>query len=372
MALTLIHTADWHLGKRFPGFTESQQTTLSRARLDVLDKVFGEADKCGADAVLCAGDLFDEPNPSSQWWEGLASRLGRTNPTRPVFLLPGNHDPLTPTSVWAATHPMRSRLPKHCHVVDRRNQEFVLGPNAVLYASPCLSAAGQEDLALALPRREPGDGRIRIGLVHGSTFDMPNHQANFPIARDAATRGGFDYLAIGDTHAFRVMPDDGSPPIVYPSAPEATNFGEKDTGFVALVLVRTSRKVRVERAPVATWTWETCRVQSIDELRALANRRDLSHRVMRLAVDIRLGPKEYEEAEKLLEKLSGTEASQPLVGILTIDGRPSLDTRDIEAVFAEMPDAVRAAAALLVKQQLTSPAAVERALFHLYELSRGS
>jgi len=33
--LRLLHTADWHLGRRFPSFPEDGQKKLSRARMDV-------------------------------------------------------------------------------------------------------------------------------------------------------------------------------------------------------------------------------------------------------------------------------------------------------------------------------------------------
>ena len=371
MALKLVHTADWHLGKRFPGFSETQQNTLTRARLDVLDKVFGEADKCAADAVLCAGDLFDEPAPSPVWWEGLLKRLSKTNPQRKIFLLPGNHDPLLGSSVWAQGHAFRVGLPKHVYVVERKNSEFELGPNAVLYASPCQSQAGQEDLALALPAREPGDTRIRIGMVHGSTFDIPGFQTNFPIAQDAAVRRGLDYLAVGDTHAFRMVPPGAVVPTVYPSAPEPTTFAEREAGYLALVFIRTSRTARVERVAVANWRWEEACVRSLDELRGIANRPDLSRCVLRLAVEMRVPAAEYEEAEQLLVQLAGTEADHPLVGVLALDRSGlRLDTNSVAQVLAGMPEAVRAAAERLMAQQHAHPQAVERALYHLYSLSR--
>src|SRR5690606_27805879 len=137
-------------------------------------------------------------------------------------LLPGNHDPLVPASVWAEDHPFRRSLPENVHVVDADPFVFELAPDAVLYGAPCRSQAGQRDLALSLPAREPGDERIRIGLVHGSTFDLDGFETNFPIAKDAALQRGFDYLAIGDTHGFRFVPPNAPVPTVYPGAPEAT------------------------------------------------------------------------------------------------------------------------------------------------------
>lgn len=372
VALTLIHTADWHLGKRFPGFAREDEEKLTRARLKVLDRVFGLADQYRADAVLCAGDLFDEPQPSREWWEPLAERLGRSPPSRPIFLLPGNHDPLRPGGIWDRAYGLRARLPEHVIVVDRRGFSHALSEEAILYANPCTSQAGQEDLALALPAREPGDRRIRIGLVHGSTFDLPGHETNFPIARDAAHRRGLDYLAIGDTHGFRRVPPDAVVPAIYPGAPEPTGFDEVDGGTVALVHITRSRRVHVEPKHVACWTWESRVVRSIEELRDLAARTDLTARVLRLHVEAALSPRDYEEAEHLLELLRGTDAVHPRVGILDLDRSGLLlDPAATEAAFDGFPEPLRVAAERLRASEGTaSPAVVSRAIYNLYRLAK--
>jgi len=372
VALTIVHTADWHLGKRFPGFRESAQTTLMRARLDVLDRVFGAADLYHADAVLCAGDLFDDPRPERPWWEGLAQRLAATPPTRPIFLLPGNHDPLLDDSVWDPAYGFRAKLPAHVFVVDRPNSEFRLGEKAVLYASPCTSQAGEQDLAIGLPARAPGDERIRIGMVHGSTFDMKGCQTNFPIAKDAAVRRGLDYLAIGDTHSFRLVPPDARVPTVYPGTPEPTNFGEAQPGNVAIVFIRSSRRVTVEPHAVAYWRWEEATARSLDDLRRVAARTDLSQRVLRLTLDMSLPASEYAEAERLLDTLGGTAAVHPKVGILLLDrGGLVLDTGDVTTVFASMPEGLREAARRLKEKEQGQEAEVaRRAFYHLYSLAK--
>jgi DNA repair exonuclease SbcCD nuclease subunit len=371
VALTLVHTADWHLGMRFRGFRESEERELMRARLAVLDQVFRLADRHQADAVLCAGDLFDGPKPEPQWWEGLAGVLARAAPVRPVFLLPGNHDPLTPESVWDASSPFRRRLPKHVHVVDRDDFTFPLKDGAVLYSAPCRSSAGQKDLGLCLPEREHGDERIRVGLVHGSTFDIEGCQTNFPIAKDAAERRGLDYLAIGDTHGFRVYPPEGQP-TVYPGTPEPTTFGDRDAGHVALVFVTRRRRVTVQKEAVARWHWESVRVESLSELRSLATRSDLVHRVVELTVHARLPAAEFEEAERLLLELQGTDAVRGKAGILKLDRSGlELDTRDIEPLFAHMPEAVRETVRRLKElDEREDSETARRALYHLYSLVR--
>ena len=205
------------------------------------------------------------------------------------------------------------------HVVDRDDFRYELNELAVLYARPCRSRAGQDDLALALPTREEGDQKIRIGLVHGSTFDLPDCQTNFPIAKDAAARRGFDYLAIGDTHSFREVPPGGKPPVVYPGAPEATSFGEPGAGNVVRVFVTRARKVMLEPHRVAAWTWKETTVQSLAALRDVHADSKLSGTVLRLILDLRLSAPEYEEANRLLAELKGTISSIGRAGILQLE-----------------------------------------------------
>jgi exonuclease SbcD len=92
VALKLLHTADWHIGRRFPSFDEGDQIKLTRARLEVLDRILLAADREAVDAVLCAGDLFDQPSPDREWWEPVAQKLAASRSRRRIFLLPGNHD----------------------------------------------------------------------------------------------------------------------------------------------------------------------------------------------------------------------------------------------------------------------------------------
>lgn len=373
VALKLLHTADWHLGKRFPQFHEHAELELMRARMSVLDEVFGVADRNRVDAVLCAGDLFDGPEPDRQWWEPLVDRLNRReHGGRPVVLLPGNHDPLGHGSVWDPEHPFRRGLPPGVHVVDRDDFTLELGPDAVLHAIPCRSKAGSADLALQLPARAQGDERIRVGLVHGSTFEMPAFQTNFPIARDAAERRGFDYLAIGDTHAFRVYPPEHAP-TVYPSAPEPTTFGERDAGHVAVVFFpRNRRRPIVRKERVARYRWEERTIHDLPALRRIALGEDLQRVVLRLVLDMRVPAAEYDEALGILRRLGGTDSTHGRVAVLQADTSAlRLDTSSIDTELAELPEVLRKTAARLRELEASGDGEVaRRALFHLYRLAR--
>lgn len=55
--MRILHTADWHLGKRLENFSRIPEQE------DVLDEICDIAEQQQVDAVLIAGDLFDTFNP---------------------------------------------------------------------------------------------------------------------------------------------------------------------------------------------------------------------------------------------------------------------------------------------------------------------
>lgn len=372
VALKILHTADWHLGRSFPLFSEDDQLKLTRARIEAVDKILGLAESYAVNAVLCAGDLFDNPTPQDTWWRELLRLFERRRWTnRPVFLLPGNHDPLWANSVWAETHSFRRGLPPWVHVVDRDDYEFPLSDEAVLYALPCRSQAGADDPTRRVPARSPGDQRIRIGLVHGQTFDIPGHQTNFPIAEDAAQQRGLNYLALGDTHAFRELPP-SSAPSVYPGAPEATTFGEPDAGCVAIVFFRRQgRPPIIQKEQVARWRWRDECCATLEELEALRDE-DLRDCVLRLTLAMQVTIPERARVDAILEELKGNEAVHGRAGVLHVDSSGlDVSVQDVSG-FHSLPEVLQSVVEKLRVQGMNHDGAVARhALYLLYRTLNG-
>ncbi|MCG8478898.1 MAG: exonuclease subunit SbcD [Spirochaetales bacterium] len=86
--MKILHTADWHIGKRLERFSrlEEQEHTLSQI-VDI-------ADDEDVDLVLVAGDLFDTFNPGSDAQELLYRTLKdlARDGERAVVAVAGNHD----------------------------------------------------------------------------------------------------------------------------------------------------------------------------------------------------------------------------------------------------------------------------------------
>lgn len=373
VVVKFVHTADWHLGRNFPAFSADERKKLSRARLESVDRIFGLARQRNAQAILCAGDLFDAPDPGQEWWEPLVTKFNKQDPNRPIFLLPGNHDPLQSGSVYQAQHPFRHALPSWVHVIDRDAFEFEIAPNVMLYATPCRSRSGQDDPTLSLPCRQPGDTQVRIGMAHGNTFSISGQQTDFPIARDAAARLGMDYLAIGDHHGFYQVSPADSPPMIYPGTHEPLNFGESRPGHAVFVAIDRNRRAHPKEERVNFWTWEEVTCKSITELRDLRDLRDRKSHVVSLSLDLKATAPEYQEVESILRELEGSDAIIGRVGILQVDKSGlRLDTTNIENAFDDLPDVLLAAVERLREMEHGDQAEIaQKALLHLFETVKG-
>lgn len=353
--LRLLHTADWHLGLRFDGFDAGTARSLGRARFEAVQRILALAERLAVDAVLCAGDLFDEPAPESSVTEPLAELLAAQR--RPVVLLPGNHDPLADArSPWHAAHPFRRSLPATVHVADRDPFELEL-EGGVIVASPCRSTAGAAPVAERLPPRPAGDERVRVGLAHGSTFsaDVP-----FPVDAEALGALGLDYLALGDHHSLAIRA--GTPTIAYPGTPEPTRHGEERAGHVILALVDRGRAL-CEPEPVHRWCWRDRTVERLADLDGLADD-DLRDTVLRVRFDATFTPAEQARAEKLLERIARR------ADALTVHREGMrLDLRGADQPIDALPTLLADAGRALLQDARAGDEEAERALRHLFRLS---
>lgn len=253
--LRLIHSADWQLGARFSQFGAAAER-MRTARINTLRHTLALAIKHEADAFIIAGDLFED-NQVNDALVASAMDLFRAHPALPIYILPGNHDPFTgPDSVWQRKAFLHA--PANVHVL-REAGVTALGGNAYLVASPLHQKLSTTDPSLKLVELAAGlpSDVIKIGITHGALAIEAKHQPNdFPIALNAATRAGLDYLAIGHWHNW--LPDTDGGRIVMPGTPEPDRFANDASGHVALVEIPGSGHLpRVQALPVATLTWRT-------------------------------------------------------------------------------------------------------------------
>ncbi len=86
--MKILHTGDWHLGKRLDNFSRIEEQRRVLSELCIL------ADEQQPDAIIIAGDLFDNFNPAVEAVELLYRTLRQLSQdgNRPVIAIAGNHD----------------------------------------------------------------------------------------------------------------------------------------------------------------------------------------------------------------------------------------------------------------------------------------
>jgi len=228
---TIVHSSDLHLG--------TDDSFNDRDRLAVLPKVLAAANEVQANVVLLAGDSFDNHRQPVDLLERAARMLREYG--KPVVILPGNHDPLTPDSVYR-----RGGLGEISNV-------RILGLNvdkAVLFPEFELEIWGHAhfdytDMSpLANPR--PRTTRWQLAAAHGHYVDEvrdPNRLiGSWLIHREELIATGADYIALG--HWNQSTPVGGEQITAhYSGSPEYT-------GTVNVVHLRGDGTVDVGKAPL--------------------------------------------------------------------------------------------------------------------------
>jgi DNA repair exonuclease SbcCD nuclease subunit len=240
--MKFIHTSDWQLGMSF-GHVPAKAEALRRARTDAVKQIMALAEREKVDFVIAAGDLLDGNRINIQTVEDMAAAM-RLSPV-PIFLLSGNHDPLTEDSPYI-------RFPQlfDSPVVVLRAAEPLRVAGGTLFPCPTFLRKSNEDPTKWIPPRHPEDG-IRIGIAHGSMgTPAPN---DFPIDAKAAQIHELDYLALGHWHSAKEI----DPRTWYCGAPEATSFGEPNAGKVLLVEIAAPEVLpKVRAVDVASYKWK--------------------------------------------------------------------------------------------------------------------
>lgn len=231
--VSFLHAADLHLEMRTTRFEPSIAGKIGEARFTALDNILKIACKLKVDFVLIAGDLFDDPTVKTLTARRAFEMLDSV--PMPVFVLPGNHDPLLSAGVWdrlpwSGDTGQRLRLLRHAQPIE-------IAPGLVLLPCPVLRKTSMDDPTAWIAREKETHNAIRIGVAHGSLKTREDLPADdHLIARHAATDLHLDYLALGHWHCRAAFADrDGVERTAYPGVHEPMRFQgstDTDTGWI--------------------------------------------------------------------------------------------------------------------------------------------
>lgn len=267
MGVTLIHTADWQLGKQFGNVPGDAGAALRDQRIETVKEIARLAKKRRADAVLVCGDVF-ETNAVADLT--IRQALNALDPfTGDWVFIPGNHDSALADSVWSRADRIRKSDNVHFLV---RNEEPLLLKNETLAILPAVLQRRHEadDLTAWFDHAETPAGAIRVGVAHGSVQELlpEASEAPNPIAADRAETAELDYLALGDWHGtFKV-----NERTCYAGTPEPDRFKSNDPGNVlAVEIEQPGAPPTVERIKVGHYVWRETdfSIRSAEDIPAL-------------------------------------------------------------------------------------------------------
>ena len=257
-----VHTADWQLGMSRQFLDTDAQARFTAARIDAVRRLGALAAAQRCDFVIVCGDVFESNHVSRQIV--LRSLEAMAEVEVPVFLLPGNHDPLDASSVFRSES-FRTHRPPNVHVLAGGDPVEV-APGVALVGAPWRSKRPGADLVTAALAELPSDGTLRIVAGHGAVDVLSpdrTDQARIVLrsVEAAIADGRVHFVALGDRHSRTDV--GGSGRVWYSGTPEPTDFDEVDPGL-ALVVELAAGACDVTAHPVGTWHFVEHRAELVD------------------------------------------------------------------------------------------------------------
>lgn len=247
-----LHTGDWQLGMTRHYFSEGVQERFAQSRFDAIRKLGCIAKEENCQFMVVCGDVF-ESNLIDRKTVSRTIEALKDVPV-PVYLLPGNHDPLNAASVYRSST-FLERKPAHVQVIEDMTPIKVDGGLEIV-GVPWTSKRPLQDLvAIATTQIESDANTARVCVAHGmvdSISPNPDDPAAISLhaAEEAISKNKIHYLALGDRHSLTQVGNTGR--IWYAGSPEQTDFNEVKSGF-ALVVELDKDKVGTREVEVGTW-----------------------------------------------------------------------------------------------------------------------
>lgn len=235
--IKILHTADLHIDRQFPGFPGEKGTKRRLEIRDKFDGIMNLAKKEKVNVVVIAGDLFDNNSPSigsvefvKEWFKKLKYDGIR------VFISPGTHDYISPGSIWEKeeftdnVYIFKSPLVKHIDIPELKLSVYGAANETGNSGRHIL-----KDIDLDLDH----SFEKRIIVAHGSvSLPWIKTDSYFPITTEEINASQVDYVALGHYHSY--YPFDTKVKAAYSGSPVLLDLGEKDEKYVIMITIKGS------------------------------------------------------------------------------------------------------------------------------------
>ena len=221
--IKILHSADWHLDSAMAFRSPEQTQLLRRALSGIPGQIASLCKDHGCDLMLLSGDLFDGPCTADSVQ---ILRDALEDAAVPVFIAPGNHDPIGGDSPWLSV-----RWPANVHIFTHPVMESVVLPelDCRVYGA---GFTGMDCPGLLANFHAAHTERYAVGILHGDPTQAASPYC--PITTEQVKQSGLDYLALGHIHkgdSFRA----GNTLCAWPGCPMGRGYDEQGEKGVLLV-----------------------------------------------------------------------------------------------------------------------------------------
>ncbi len=233
-----LHTSDWQLGMTRHYLAGEAQARFTGDRVEAIRRIGRVARDEGCEFVVVAGDVFEHANLGRRDVVRALGAMGEVG--LPVYLLPGNHDPLGPGSIWESAA-FDGQRPDNVILLDRPGP-WPVREGVEIVAAPWFTKHPDHDPVTDVLSGLTADGTTRVLVGHGMLDALEPDRDTVAVDTDrlraAVAAGIVHYVALGDRHIrwpAEGQPDATDGPIHYSGTPETTGFREPGRGTVLTV-----------------------------------------------------------------------------------------------------------------------------------------
>lgn len=243
---TVVHFADLHLDTGFAWAGAHRDAARNRRQglRDTLRRIVRVAVDATADALFCAGDLYEHDRVTPDTATFIRNTFADVAPV-PVFLAPGNHDWYGPESIYATND-----WSANVHVFrEPRLQRVELRPGLTLWGGAHLAPRNTGNFLKDFHTTGAG---LHLALFHGSeeawfTAQEDGKARHAPFDATQIATAGLHHAFLGHYH----RPQDAAHH-TYAGNPDPLAFGEKGERGAVVATVQGDGAIHRKRRRVCS------------------------------------------------------------------------------------------------------------------------
>lgn len=205
--MKILHTGDLHLCSPMLNMGDKAQNRKNEL-LETFSNIIRIAQQENVDAILFAGDLFENVNPDADTLRYVVHSFEKIRNIK-IFIVLGNHD-----------YSLDIKFPENVYLYSNYIEKVSVG-NADIYGV----SFDEEHCPRCIIEGFSADNedRINILLVHGDVQNKSNYN---PLPVEVIKYSKMDYIALGHVHSHNGFETAGSTTYAYCGIPEGRAFDE--------------------------------------------------------------------------------------------------------------------------------------------------